>query len=271
MTENSSQLNGAASAGINIPAYIAKVKEFAAANNHGEAARLADRGLSNAIEATEAEVMTLLFLKGTALGNLDHHEEARECGNELVRRFPESSRGYYILAVAAGAQGSFADAIKLFRMSKERLPKESQAAADAIDQKIQEAMLMMKRRKFVSALAEHSSIYQSYTPLKCPDCKSEFEIPTPQWYCSKCFPAKGNLIWEPDVDGQCGCCEKSLGKGSRHHCRCCGRLCCSDCSKNTMPVPALGFHENVRVCYKCHKVTAQRHTQAAEQSRDSHE
>ena len=251
------QQASAASFGATAAACAAKAKEFAAASNHANAAAAAQHGMT--LGPTHDEAMTLLFMAGTAYGNLGQHTEAEKVGAQLVKDFADSSRGYYILGIAALAQNQHSDAIRQLRLAKERVPGGAASpAAQAIEQKIQEAGLKLKQRKFVSQMAEHNEVFQCYRPLACPDCKATFTVPTPQWYCSKCFPGKGVLIWEPDTGAKCGCCDKALGRGSRHHCRCCGHLACADCSKNAMPVPALGFHESVRVCYKCHKMSVQR-------------
>ncbi|XP_073255508.1 uncharacterized protein [Porites lutea] len=37
----------------------------------------------------------------------------------------------------------------------------------------------------------------------------------------------------------------------RHHCRCCGRVFCHNCTDQSAPIPAFGYNQNVRVCNPC--------------------
>jgi hypothetical protein len=60
--------------------------------------------------------------------------------------------------------------------------------------------------------------------------------------------------WVPDNDClQCTSCGNAFTVfRRRHHCRNCGRLFCSRCSSNEMPIPELGYDSNVRVCNLCY-------------------
>jgi hypothetical protein len=45
--------------------------------------------------------------------------------------------------------------------------------------------------------------------------------------------------------------KSGLISSGKHHCRCCGGVFCSDCSRYECVLPKLGFHEPVRVCKTC--------------------
>jgi hypothetical protein len=65
------------------------------------------------------------------------------------------------------------------------------------------------------------------------------------------IPSSAGYVWAPDGTSSCHRCARGIGRLTRHHCRSCGRLVCSTCSKNTRPVPLLGFEDKVRVCDNC--------------------
>jgi len=79
-----------------------------------------------------------------------------------------------------------------------------------------------------------------------------------------CIPEVKNFIlenlqspqtWIPDeAFNKCQIC-KEIEFGfftRRHHCRHCGRLCCSECSNYKAKLPSFGFKEDVRVCKECY-------------------
>eukprot|EP00116_Pleurobrachia_bachei_P010256 sb/3470518/ len=48
-------------------------------------------------------------------------------------------------------------------------------------------------------------------------------------------------------------CRKVFQDGfTQHHCRCCGRVFCCQCSIQRVPVPAYGYETPVRVCKHCY-------------------
>uniref|UniRef100_A0A0M3K378 Lateral signaling target protein 2 homolog n=1 Tax=Anisakis simplex TaxID=6269 RepID=A0A0M3K378_ANISI len=59
--------------------------------------------------------------------------------------------------------------------------------------------------------------------------------------------------WVPDSDcEQCTACATAFTLvRRRHHCRNCGRIFCSRCSANSLPLPELGYDRKVRVCNLC--------------------
>merc|ERR550532_3748581 len=61
-------------------------------------------------------------------------------------------------------------------------------------------------------------------------------------------------LWVPDhAASQCMGCHTQFWFGRRkHHCRSCGRLFCSECSDNTVPLPAEQLYTPVRVCDGCY-------------------
>ncbi|VDK61735.1 unnamed protein product [Onchocerca ochengi] len=67
------------------------------------------------------------------------------------------------------------------------------------------------------------------------------------------LPSLIGVRWVPDSD-----CEQCTACGAqftlvrrRHHCRNCGRIFCSRCSANSLPLPELGYDRKVRVCNLC--------------------
>ncbi|MES1915576.1 MAG: hypothetical protein MHM6MM_007501, partial [Cercozoa sp. M6MM] len=63
--------------------------------------------------------------------------------------------------------------------------------------------------------------------------------------------------WERDEAApECPFCAKKFTMVERrHHCRKCGQVCCSACSRRKAPAPSLGFPEPVRVCDICYEST----------------
>merc|ERR1719334_2776885 len=68
-------------------------------------------------------------------------------------------------------------------------------------------------------------------------------------------------LWVPDhAASQCMGCHTQFWFGRRkHHCRSCGRLFCSECSEQAVPLPSEQLYQPVRVCDQCfnHLTTTQ--------------
>jgi len=62
-------------------------------------------------------------------------------------------------------------------------------------------------------------------------------------------------LWVPDhAASACMGCRTEFWFGLRkHHCRSCGRLFCSECSLQSVPIPAEQLYSPVRVCNTCYK------------------
>lgn len=60
-------------------------------------------------------------------------------------------------------------------------------------------------------------------------------------------------VWIPDVEApRCMSCKANFTVVKRrHHCRNCGKVFCSRCSSNNVPLPKFGHVKPVRVCNKC--------------------
>ncbi|XP_044002775.1 myotubularin-related protein 3 isoform X3 [Aphidius gifuensis] len=60
-------------------------------------------------------------------------------------------------------------------------------------------------------------------------------------------------LWVPDhAVNRCMGCDTEFWLGRRkHHCRCCGRIFCADCSENSTPLPSEQLYNPVRVCSEC--------------------
>ncbi|EJW87280.1 ZFYVE28 protein [Wuchereria bancrofti] len=67
------------------------------------------------------------------------------------------------------------------------------------------------------------------------------------------LPSLIGVRWVPDSDcEQCTACSAQFTLvRRRHHCRNCGRIFCSRCSANSLPLPELGYDRKVRVCNLC--------------------
>ncbi|XP_031830267.1 phosphatidylinositol-3,5-bisphosphate 3-phosphatase MTMR4 isoform X2 [Nomia melanderi] len=60
-------------------------------------------------------------------------------------------------------------------------------------------------------------------------------------------------LWVPDhAVTRCMGCNTEFWLGRRkHHCRCCGKIFCADCSENSTPLPSEQLYNPVRVCSDC--------------------
>lgn len=60
-------------------------------------------------------------------------------------------------------------------------------------------------------------------------------------------------VWIPDIEApKCMSCTATFTVVKRrHHCRNCGKIFCSRCSSNSVPLPKFGHVKPVRVCNKC--------------------
>ncbi|CAK9815996.1 Myotubularin-related protein 4 [Anthophora plagiata] len=60
-------------------------------------------------------------------------------------------------------------------------------------------------------------------------------------------------LWVPDhAVSRCMGCDTEFWLGRRkHHCRCCGKIFCADCSENSTPLPSEQLYNPVRVCGEC--------------------
>lgn len=101
--------------------------------------------------------------------------------------------------------------------------------------------------------ASDDLLTRTYTP-KCPNCGSRYTQPPSCWQCPTCLRREKRqvMVWQLDNDSKsCMCCRTPFGRWSRHHCRNCGRLVCSDCGSNKAIIAALGFHTPVKICDQC--------------------
>ncbi|XP_043288971.1 myotubularin-related protein 4 isoform X2 [Venturia canescens] len=60
-------------------------------------------------------------------------------------------------------------------------------------------------------------------------------------------------LWVPDhAVNRCMGCNTEFWLGRRkHHCRCCGKIFCADCSEHSTPLPSEQLYNPVRVCSDC--------------------
>ncbi|XP_011501347.1 PREDICTED: myotubularin-related protein 3 isoform X1 [Ceratosolen solmsi marchali] len=66
-------------------------------------------------------------------------------------------------------------------------------------------------------------------------------------------PGPAPTLWVPDhAVNRCMGCDTEFWLGRRkHHCRCCGKIFCADCSENSTPLPNEQLYNPVRVCRDC--------------------
>eukprot|EP00672_Neobodo_designis_P025558 CAMPEP_0174836672 /NCGR_PEP_ID=MMETSP1114-20130205/6228_1 /TAXON_ID=312471 /ORGANISM="Neobodo designis, Strain CCAP 1951/1" /LENGTH=573 /DNA_ID=CAMNT_0016070679 /DNA_START=163 /DNA_END=1884 /DNA_ORIENTATION=+ len=82
---------------------------------------------------------------------------------------------------------------------------------------------------------------------KCTSCGSDYKSPPPMWDCLQC----GAKVWQPDdATNVCMVCDAPVGKGSRHHCRRCGRVTCDACTTVSIVIPEWG-RDRHKVCSQC--------------------
>ncbi|KAL7307138.1 hypothetical protein TKK_0000863 [Trichogramma kaykai] len=67
-------------------------------------------------------------------------------------------------------------------------------------------------------------------------------------------PGPAPTLWVPDhAVNRCMGCDTEFWLGRRkHHCRCCGKIFCADCSENSTPLPSEQLYNPVRVCSECY-------------------
>lgn len=94
---------------------------------------------------------------------------------------------------------------------------------------------------------------RTFTPY-CPVCHAKYSKPPPEWDCSMCLRKFRQHVkcWQPDdKTPNCMVCKKSVGRFTRHHCRNCGRVCCSTCTDFQAKITSIGYNSPVRVCRQC--------------------
>jgi hypothetical protein len=109
------------------------------------------------------------------------------------------------------------------------------------------------------------SVYQLYAPppsvkMICDNFKALKKSHDPIWtkaknktvkQCAIAPPPKGRGLWTPDSHGKCEICQRTVGWGTRHHCRVCGKIMCgkSNCMKR-MTIKSTNFSIE-KVCRNC--------------------
>lgn len=85
-------------------------------------------------------------------------------------------------------------------------------------------------------------------PAKCPKCSTDFPKPPRNWDCPRC----NVKTWQPDEGANsCEVCQGPVAKFTRHHCRSCGLVTCTECAKYTTIIPEWSPTEKQRVCKRC--------------------
>ena len=94
-------------------------------------------------------------------------------------------------------------------------------------------------------------------PASCQKCKLWWKGVPHRWRCTSC----GTDVWQPSsrelvVSRYCFACKIDISKVppfKTPNCRACGRVCCSDCCSEQMPLPQIGFSGQtlLPVCKLC--------------------
>lgn len=76
------------------------------------------------------------------------------------------------------------------------------------------------------------------------------------WEALEEVPDGNPVLWWPDyAANHCMRCSREFNVVRRkHHCRNCGKIFCSECSENTIPLPNKQVYEPVRVCTNCYSL-----------------
>ncbi|KAE8744447.1 hypothetical protein FOCC_FOCC008922 [Frankliniella occidentalis] len=76
------------------------------------------------------------------------------------------------------------------------------------------------------------------------------------WEALEEVPDGNPVLWWPDyAASHCMRCTREFNVvRRRHHCRNCGKIFCSECSENTVPLPNKQVFEPVRVCTTCYSL-----------------
>ena len=208
-------------------------------------------------------VPTVLFLKGHFEMITGDLEAALATGEKCAAEFPQRCEGYYLKALAYEALKQPSNAVSMAQAGRvtysetgEEFPLEGELL-ETVNQLFVRLAIKVKGSKqdeFRQAMKAHGDKFDAYTGGICKKCHNQFFTPTPQWMCVHCWPTKEELVWEPDSVTLCCCCNGSVGKFTRHHCRCCGHVVCSKCSKNKSSVGLLNYLDPVKVCDKCMRI-----------------
>lgn len=204
----------------------------------------------------------LLFLRGICIGNLDLHQEAYDTSCHLIDVCPLEVGGYYLKALSLNALNRRDEASDALKLAKEK-DCDSRGESKMTDTLNMVGQLLKKQNhtRVRMQLKKHMDTYKCYSGLRCVHCNTSFPTPTPEWFCAKCWPKSYHHIWEPDTErGLCAVCNVNVGAMKRHHCRCCGKLVCADCSTHKDSLPTLGFvdAQGVRICNNCFAIRSER-------------
>lgn len=190
------------------------------------------------------------FHIGVCLGNIGEHKAAQDIADKLLLRCPNRCEGYYLagMITSANCNNKKMDDVKaLFDKGASLDP-----AGPARLSRLQDVVRRRHALKYQESVKKFGEAVKALANPTCPTCNEVFPSPTPEWYCTKCWPQKYVRVWESDSVSVCCACGGSVGALARHHCRCCGKLCCGPCSAGLgHAVPVLNFKTPVRVCAPC--------------------
>lgn len=93
----------------------------------------------------------------------------------------------------------------------------------------------------------------NFTNLPLPAKTTDIAIAGPVRVCGACFRNRTGYDWVRDSQqNTCAFCQRVIGKGSRHHCRYCGRLFCSTHCSRTYAAPQMGYPYAAKICDTCY-------------------
>jgi tetratricopeptide (TPR) repeat protein len=209
-----------------------------------------------AISPNSVEVPLLLLHRGYFLALHEQSDDALTLADQCIQVFPTRGEGYYLRACIYCHSDMIHEAIQSFKV------------AQSIDKELGETNMMLKeslselatkvaqyrQQRIKDAFTRHAENFSIYENCKCKRCSAEYTTPTPQWLCTRCWVQDGKevTVWQPDDSSkQCHHCGSELGFTNRHHCRCCGRLFCGNCTPKKMELALLKYTSPVRVCVTC--------------------
>merc|ERR1711871_832184 len=133
--------------------------------------------------------------------------------------------------------------------------------------KLEHHLTIPLEKMFAQEVPGASFMFIIYSKLKSFYVSSKFEDDVQGWYTDICSSVpkvhreKGVMLDTSQVIelrqsranvSHCEDCGNSFGIfSSTHHCRSCGKLLCTECSRSKMRIPTIDEYSLFKVCYEC--------------------